>query len=124
MTKYTASKASIHQKIRKQAKWLNLALLLIFVALTAYHFTPAPADATPGASGAQASAQDPAMQSVLTYLRAHSGETAVPTPAASLDPAQQSVMQYVRAHERADQPTTLWDQVTQVVLGYLWAHSK
>jgi hypothetical protein len=98
--------------------------LLLLIAFTAYHVAPAPAAATPAANTARASSHDPAMQSVLAYLRAHSGAQSVPTPAASLDPAQQSVMQYVRAHDRAGQPTTLWNQLTQAVLGYLRAHDK
>jgi hypothetical protein len=64
------------------------------------------------------------MQGVFAYLRAHSGETAAPTPDAPLDPAQQGVMQYLRAHERLDQPATLWDQVKQTVLGYLRGYGK
>jgi len=98
--------------------------VLAVAILTFYHFTSVPVAATPAANSIQASAPDASTQSVLAYLRAHSGEQLVPTPAAPLDPAQQSVMQYVRAHDRADQHTTLWDQVTQAVRDYLWAHSK
>ena len=126
MTTQTASqnRTNAHRMIGRRRWWLGLGLLLVAAALIAYYVTPAPAATTPVASTARASAHDPAMQSVLAYLRAHSGAQPAPTPATHFDPAQQSVMQYVRAHDRTDQPTTLRDQITQALLGYLRGHSK
>jgi hypothetical protein len=115
--------ASIRQMIRRYGWWLALGLLLVAGGLTSYQFTSASAAATPAANSAQAPAPDPTTQSVLAYLRAHSGEQVAPTPAAPLDPAQQGVIGYVRAHDRAEQSRTLWDQVTQAVFDYLRAHS-
>jgi hypothetical protein len=124
MTRYTASKASIRQKIMRHGRWLVLGTLFILAAFAAYRAVPAPVAATSAASTAQAATHDPAMQGVLDYLRAHSPTQSAPTSAAPLDPAQQSIMRYVHAHENAGQPTTLWDQVKQTVLGYLRGNGK
>jgi hypothetical protein len=126
MARYTLSslRASTSQFIKRYARWLILVALLVLTALAAYHITPAPAAISPAVRSTQTSALDPTTQSVLAYLRARSGETAVPTPAALLDSAQQSVMQYVYAHDAPDQPRTLWDQVKQTVLGYLRGMGK
>ena len=117
------TRSSIRQMIRRYGWWLGLGLLLVVATLIFYHLTSAPAAATPAESSAQSPALDATTQSVLAYLRAHSGEQPAPTPAASLDPAQQGVIGYVRAHDRVEQPRTLWNQLTQAVLDYLQAHS-
>src|SRR5690242_4300650 len=97
--------------------WLALAFLIVFVASAAYQVAPAPAVASPAAVAAQA--QDPAMQAVLAYLRAHTGTQPAPTPTVAVDQAQQSVMQYVRAHQPIEQPAPLWEQLKQTIVGYL-----
>ena len=104
--------------------WLGLAFLIALAALVAYLVAPAPAVASPAAVAAQAAAPDPAMQSVLAYLRAHSGSQPAPTPAMRLDPAQQSVMRYVRAHQPTEQPASLWEQVRQTLRGYLGRNNQ
>lgn len=110
---------------RASYRWfLILAIGFALAALAALAYRPAsPAtSAAPGARGHLAA--DPAVQSVLAYLRAHPG--AQPTWAAPhQDAAQQAIMSYVRAHESVPTPTaTGLDAVTNAVLDYLRAHSR
>ncbi len=108
-------------------RWAWIAVIsLVLAVLAAMSYGPA----APAAGAAwdmriePAAFGDAAVQSVLSYLRAHSGaELPQPTPAKQ-DAAQQAVMRYVRAHEPVATPgTTGWDAITQAVLDYLGAHS-
>lgn len=109
-------------RIKRYRWWLGLVLLIALAASIGHQVVPTPVDASPPPSATQA--QDPAVQSVLAYLRAHSGISPAPTPTAQLDGAQQSVMRYVRVHEPAAQPASLWDRLKQTLVGYLRGHGK
>jgi len=97
------------------------------ILLAAYASTSVPAAPTPIVSNSHTSRVDPAAQSVLDYLRAHSIVQSLRPTAALLDPAQQGVMDYLRVHG-AEHPrravATPWDPAVQAVLDYPWAHSR
>lgn len=107
--------------LRHRRVWrIGLVLALVLIAAGAYGFGRlAPADAY-----SSRLPHDPAMQSFLDYLRAHTharAPVAVSTPA---DAAQQAVMRYVRVHSTpTPQPLSLWDAAAQSVREYLRAHS-
>jgi hypothetical protein len=115
---------NIRQAIIRSSWLLGLGLLIVAAVLGVYRLNSAPATPAPAVGRAQALPIDPAVQSVLDYLRAHSSVQPLPTPAVPLDPAQQSVMDYLRSHESAERSSTTWDQAVQAVLDYLQAHSR
>jgi hypothetical protein len=126
LTKYISivSRARIRQWIKRSTRWLALVAVVLLLALTADRIVPALTANPPAAIAAPAPAEDAALQSVLAYLRAHSGAQPAPTATVRLDPAQQSVMQYVHAHDRPAPPAKLWDRVSQAVLDFLRARAK
>ena len=126
MSAQTVSQTStILRQIIIRYRWIcALGLLIVVAALVAYRFTSVPAAPTPAVDRAQASLVEPAAQSVLDYLRAHSSVQSLPLPAVSLDPAQQSVPSYLRVHESVERSPAPRDPAVQAVLDYLRAHSR
>jgi hypothetical protein len=125
MTTHTVAQTltSIRQTIGRYAWWLGLSFALVVAALAAYRSVSAPAVSIPEVRSGEAPVArlDPAQQSVLDYLRAHSANQPLLAPATSLDPAQQSVLDYLRAHRAVE--TQPLDPAQQSVLDYLRAHS-
>lgn len=101
-----------------------LGSLIVLALLVAYHMTSAPAAPPPLTDRAQASLVEPAAQSVLDYLRAHSAVQPLPRSTVSFDPAQQSVLSYLHMHESVEQSPAPWNPAVQAVLDYLRAHSR
>jgi hypothetical protein len=158
MTTHTIAQTltNIRQTIGRYSLWLGLSLVLGVAALAAYRYTTVPAVSIPEVRSIQAPAArldpaqqsvldylrahsatqpnrtavvtvDPAQQSVLDYLRAHSANQLLPASGSSLDPAQQSVIDYLRAHaavETIPASVVAPDPAAQSVLDYLRAHSR
>ena len=106
------------RSIKRHRWWLGLVLLIALAAALSYQVAPVPAAAS-RTEATQAQAQDPAMQGVLAYLRAHSSAQPTPTPVVRLDPGQQAIMRYIQVHQPTPQPQSLWDKVKQTLAGYL-----
>jgi len=119
------TQTSRRQSISRYGFAIAFSLVLAVSAMSAYRFTsmaPTPAALT---SSRQATLVDPAQQSVLAYLRVHSGLATVGLVNTTLDPAQQSVMRYVEAHSVAEpQRVAPLEPAAQAVLDYLRAHGR
>jgi hypothetical protein len=128
MTTHTLAQTltNVRQIIGRYAWWLGLSLVLGLAAVGAYHTTPVPTVSAPMVRGTQAVPLDPALQSVMDYLRAHSSDQPLHVSAVLHDPATQSALDYIRAHsgDRAQRAATPWNQATQAVLDYLRVHSR
>ena len=131
MTTHTLAQTltNVRQMIGRYSLWLGLSLALVLAALAAYRSVSAPAVSIPEVRSAEAPAArlDPAQQSVMDYVRAHSAIQPNRTGVVTVDPAQQSVLDYLRAHS-TDQPLpasgTSLDPAQQSVMDYLRAHSR
>lgn len=115
------SKRSIPRR-RARIRWACVfAIVVVLVMIAALAYQPA----VPATSAASSARSDPAMQSVLAYLRAHGGAQPTWAAPAHQNAAQQGIMGYVRAHEPVPTPTaTGLDAITSAVLDYLRAHSR
>jgi len=128
MTSHTLAQTltNIRQTIDRYAWWLGLSLVLGVAVLAANRSIPVPTVSAPIARGTQATPLNPALQSVMDYLRIHSSDQPLHVSAAPRDPATQSALDYIRAH-RSDRPqhaAALWDQAMQALLDYLQARSR
>lgn len=115
--------ATTRRSIVRSSWPVVLGIVIVVAMLAVYRLSSMPAAAALNRNHGQSSLVDPAAQSVLAYLRAHSGVRPALT-AAPLDAAQQSVMKYVRAHATAEPFPVLWDQAAQAVLDYLRVHGR
>lgn len=120
MQKRTIFTRAAHS-MRRWKRWrISFVLALVLLGAGAYGF----GGLEPAVASSPRTAHDPAMQSIVDYLRAHTNvHTPVPvsTPA---DAAQQAVMSYVRVHSApTPEPASLWEAAAQAVREYLRAHN-
>ena len=131
MTTHTLAQTltNVRQMIGQYSLWLGLSLALVVAAFATYRWISAPTVSIPEVRSAEAPAArlDPAQQSVLDYLRAHSAIQANSPTVVAVDPAAQSVLDYLRAHganQLLPASGTALDPAQQSVMDYLRAHRR